>query len=119
MRRNIEIPEALRICSACGEDVCSQCEFCDRCLEIHEDLIALELQHAQRANQFFEQQPRQVGLMPGCAPAADDGSHGIVARCVLAGFDWIGTLSRPQAFALLGLGLAVTWFLIGLVAGKV
>ena len=110
------IPNTLRICAGCSDELCVGSEFCEACQRIHVELVVRErqeaLEHARRASEVFDRQPRETGRMP------EDGS-GFVARCLNAGFDWMDTLSPRQGLSLLLFGLAMSWLLIGWIAGRI
>jgi len=114
---NADVPDTLSICEGCGDELCSGSRFCINCARIHEEFIQREQQHAQehaqRANDLYAQQPRETGRMP------EDGSGGLIAQCLNAGFDWMNTLSPRQGISLLLFGLAMSWLFIGWIAGRI
>jgi hypothetical protein len=116
-----KIPDALRICGDCGEDVCWSGEYCAECQQIREFQATLReymtvqaLEHAARANHVFHQLPRQTGRMP-----EDTGVRGgAVARSINAFFTWMDGLSPKHGLALFALALAMSWLAIGWVVGR-
>jgi hypothetical protein len=119
-----EIPDTLRICEGCGDDICSGGEYCAECQQIREFQRALRgymlyqravadaQVHAQRANQVFSQQSRVTGRLPGAERTNP------IARAINRLATAADELTPWQGVAVLALGLVSAWFVLGWTLGR-